>query len=130
MVERIMLDEFRARLRAQGVPTKEDVAFKCPMCATVQTIGDMMDLGKSREDAERMIGFGCIGRITGAGPSEDGRPKPGTTGCDWSLGGLFKMHRLEVVDEDGGIRPLFEICDQAEAQQHAMARAERKQAAA
>lgn len=55
-----------------------------------------------RED----LGFSCVGRFTQAGPP---RRKPDGRPCNWTLGGLFKLHTLEVVDEEGQAHPLFEL---------------------
>jgi hypothetical protein len=37
-------------------------------------------------------------------------------GCDWTLGGLFTIHELIVVDEDGKDNPLFVPATADEAQ--------------
>ena len=72
--------------------------FKCPKCKTTQTPQDLIDAGVKREDVDKYIGFSCIGRFTES------------KGCDWSLGGLFRIHTLEV-DIDGHNRPVFEFAD-------------------
>lgn len=46
--------------------------------------------GLEREEASQYIGFSCIGRFNNK-----------RTGCDWTLGGLFRIHELEVITDDG-----------------------------
>ena len=43
---------------------------------------------------------------------------PPKQGCDWTLGGMFQLHKLEVVTEDGEHYPRFEPCTPEEAQSH------------
>ncbi len=109
-------DQFKAELQAQGVPDKEDYAFKCCICGTIQSMRDLYKAGCT--EAQTTVGFACVGRFTGAGP----HPKGGAPGkgCDWSLGGLFRFHDLEVLDPEGGKpHPFFELATPAEAQAHA-----------
>lgn len=115
-VKIITVEEFHAALKDQGVP-REHLAFKCPMCGTVQSAQDLIKAGagKTFADVAGYLGFSCVGRFTGAGAprkSHDGSP------CNWSLGGLFQLHKLEVVDEDGKHFPHFEPATAAEAIQH------------
>lgn len=114
-VETITIAEFRARLKAQGVPGLVDLAFKCPMCGTVQSGQSLIcaGAGTSFEDVEKYLGFSCVGRFTGAlspRSAPDGKP------CDWTLGGPLSLHKLEVVDENGELHPRFEIASPEEAQ--------------
>lgn len=112
-VETISLNSFREALRAQGVSSRDHYAFKCPMCGTVQSIRSLRAVGVDASEAEKQIGFSCIGRQTGAGSprkTPDGRP------CNWTLGGLFRLHKLEVTDDDGKAYPYFEIASPEEAQ--------------
>lgn len=101
------LHEFHAALRAQSVKDRADLVFICPMCQTPQTANDLIKAGAGADfDAVAgKIGFSCIGRFTGAGSPRrepDGKP------CNWTLGGLFQMHKLEVVTDDGNRCPHFE----------------------
>jgi hypothetical protein len=104
------IDEFMAACKAQGVPI-EHVALKCPMCGTLQSGVDLISVGagKTFDDVEKYLGFSCIGRF-------DSRKPP--VGCDWSLGGLFQLHKLEVITEDGVHHPRFELATPGEAQSH------------
>lgn len=111
--------EFLDALKAHGVP-RDDLAVICPMCRTVQSARDLIRAGAGADfDAvSGSLGYSCVGRWTNAGSPRkraDGQP------CDWSLGGLFRMHELEVVTEDGKRHPHFEIATPEQAQAHAAA---------
>lgn len=112
MVEVITLEEMQARMKAQGVP-RQHIALKCPICGTVQSMQSLIDAGASDGEAERQVGYACIGRLTGSGPHKPGEA-PGR-GCDWTLGGLFKLHELEVV-VDSHREPFFAFATPEEAQ--------------
>ena len=114
-IETITIPEFHARLKAQGVKRHEDFAFKCPMCGTVQSGQSLISAGAGSgfEAVEKYVGFSCVGRFTGAGAP---RKKPDGKPCDWTLGGFFRLHKLEVVDENGELHPRFEIASPEEAQ--------------
>ncbi|CAN5889318.1 hypothetical protein BH11PSE1_BH11PSE1_10520 [soil metagenome] len=113
--ERITLPQFHARLVDQGVAGKLDLAFVCPICSTVQSARTLIAVGAGNtfDDVEGVIGFSCVGRWTKAGPHPRGG-QPGR-GCDWSLGGLFSLHELEV-DTPDGIRATFRPATAEEAQ--------------
>lgn len=72
---------------------RDDWKFKCVQCGNVQTAKDFREIGL---DPEKYVFFSCIGRW-----------KKGV-GCDWTLGGLFKIHKLEVM-VDGKPTPAFEF---------------------
>lgn len=110
----VTLEEFHAELLAQGVPT-EYMAFRCPMCGTVQGIADFTKAGVDTEDVGKYVGFSCIGRFTGAGGP---RAKPDGKPCNWTLGGLFRTHKLEVITDDGKSHPHFEPVTPEEAVAH------------
>lgn len=118
------LDEFKAAIQAQGVPLLH-AAFSCPMCGTVQSASDLIAAGAGADlDAvECYLAFSCVGRFTGAGPALNGkRARHPGGGCDWTLGGLFQLHELEVVTEDGRRHPRFMPVAAEVAQQHMRAR--------
>lgn len=110
--------EFHGALMAQGVKRREDLAVICPRCQTVQSAVDLIEAGAGADfDAvEKYLGFSCVGRFTGAGSP----PKvPDGAACNWTLGGLFQLHKLEVLTEDGKRHPRFEPATPEQAQQHA-----------
>ena len=115
------LDEFHAACKAQA-PSADQIVMKCPMCGTLQTAKDLIAAGAGDDfDAvERYLGFSCIGRFTGAGSP---RKEPDGDPCNWTLGGLFRTHRLEVITPDGKRHPRFELADLAEAEKHRAAAA-------
>lgn len=104
------------------------VAFKCPMCGCLQTGQDFIDAGAATNSDQAMgyAGFSCLGRFTKA---EGPRKKPDGKRCNWTLGGLFQMHKLEVVTQDGQSHPHFELATKAEADAHRAAQAKQGGAA-
>ena len=120
-MERITVDELYSRFKAQGVSDRKDIAFKCPICATVQSMRSLIKAGagETEDEVEKFVGFSCVGRFSNAGPHKPGT-KPGK-GCDWTLGGVFRVHTLEVETPDGKVHPRFEIATPEEAQEHARA---------
>jgi hypothetical protein len=113
-IERLPLAEFLSRLKEQAVP-REHLAVKCVICGTVQSMHSLIvaGAGKTQADVERYFGFSCIGRWTNAGPHKTGTPPGG--GCDWTLGGLLTLHKLEVIDDEGKAHPHFEVASMHEA---------------
>jgi hypothetical protein len=96
---RLSVDEWNAEgVTRYGTPARK-WKFVCPSCKTVQTGQDLMDAGLSKDDTIKYLAFSCIGRFV--------RGK----GCDWTLGGLFQIHTLEVTDEAGIAHPRFEFAD-------------------
>ncbi len=112
----ITVEQFHAECQAQGVSAYENIAFVCVICGTVQSIASLVLAGATPEEAERMVGFSCEGRLTKAGPwpspkknSADVRKRRQRRGCDWTLGGLFRVHKLEIVIEGEPPYPRFEL---------------------
>jgi hypothetical protein len=115
-MRQITLQEFHAELKAQGMARRSDAAFKCPICGTVQSIVSLLAAGVPEDLVETQVGFSCEGRWTKAGPFKRARHgSPSPRGCDWTLGGLFKLHTLEVIMPDGSVQPVFEISTHDEA---------------
>lgn len=114
------LDEFLAGCKAQGVKSSDDIALVCPMCGTVQSARDLINAGAGEDfnSVEKYLGYSCIGRFTGAGAP---RKTPDGEGCNWTLGGLFQTHKLEVITPDGKRHPRFELATPEQAQTHAAA---------
>lgn len=122
MVEKISVDELHARMKAQNVTARKHVAFICPICATVQSITSLENAGSTAEQAEKLIGYSCEGRLSNAGPwparddkSQKAKDRRAIRGCDWSLGGLFSLHKLEVLT-DNGPQACFELATPEQAQ--------------
>jgi hypothetical protein len=116
LVKTIMLEQWLAEAKAQGVP-REHLAFKCPACGTIQSGHDLIKAGagKTFEDIEPYLAFSCVGRWTHRKPPPETH---GTQeGCNWTLGGLFRIHTLEVITPDGK-RPTFELATSQEARDH------------
>lgn len=95
-METMTLDEFQAALKAQGKPI-EQVTLECPRCGTLQCANDLIAAGAGNDldEVEKYLGFSCIGRFDKS------------KGCDWTLGGLFKLHKFEVITPDGKHHPRF-----------------------
>lgn len=125
-MQTMTLEEFQAALQAQGVNSHLHFALKCPMCGTVQTGADLIAAGAGADfDAvEGYLGFSCIGRFTGAGSP---RKEPDGKPCNWTLGGLFALHQLEVVLPDGTHHSRFKPATPEEAQAHEAARVAQRQ---
>jgi hypothetical protein len=116
------LEEFHQAFKAQGVK-REDYAMICPMCGTVQSARDLINAGAGPDfdSVETLLGFSCAGRFTGAGAPE----RDSGNLCNWTLGGLFHTHKLEVITPDGKHHPRFEPATPEQAQAHAALNAEK-----
>jgi hypothetical protein len=91
------IDWFAEGTRLFG-PNLRNWRFRCPRCGGVQTGQDFVDAGLTPEQAATRAYFSCIGRVV------RGR------GCDWSLGGLLRIHEVEVLDPtDGSTVPVFDF---------------------
>lgn len=118
MREKITRAELVERFESQGVSGKRHYAVKCVVCDTVQSMTSLVAAGAPKEKAGYFFGFSCEGRLNGAGewPREvKNQTKRTKRGCDWFLGGLFTIHKLEV-HHDGKIHPFFNIASAEEAQ--------------
>lgn len=84
------LEEFEQAMRSQNVQIG-DVTFRCPACKTLQSANDLIKAGagKNFNEVEKYLAFSCVGRFDK------------NKGCNWTLGGLFSMHELEVITPDG-----------------------------
>ena len=89
--------------------------FVCPMCKHVQSHEDFEKRTNLKgEGVFKVLGFSCIGRfLTNQRPEKiKGNKFPMKFiggGCDWTLGGLFNLHNVEVLNKDGKIEPIFEF---------------------
>ena len=123
-MRQITIPEFHADLKAQGVSAREHAAFKCCICGTVQSMASLKHAGCPDDRIENQIGFSCEGRWSKAGPwprgdkaQEQRRAQTDKRGCDWTLGGLLRIHSLEVLNEEGDAQPIFEPATAEEAQE-------------
>ena len=114
-VETITTEEVHVRMKAQCVSAREHIAFVCPICSTIQSMASLIRAGAPADKVENYIGFSCEGRFSGAGPWPSDKDKTAKAkkrrmhrGCDWTLGGLFSLHKLSVVTPTG-LQPSFEI---------------------
>lgn len=132
-MDRIKVSELHQRFKDQGVSTREHIAFVCPICGTAQSMASLIAAGVNPEKVESYIGFSCEGRWTDAGPwvgekdkSAKAKKRRGVRGCDWTLGGLFTLHTLEVETDDGKFHPRFQPAtpEQARALEGAPAKSE------
>jgi hypothetical protein len=123
-MEVIDVPEFHARLKAQGVSNSNHACLICPICKTPQSMASLIAAGATPEQAERIIGFSCEGRLTNVGPwpsdkdnSKKALVRRKVRGCDWTLGGFFRLHDLEVQTEDGEKHPRFVVASAEAAQE-------------
>ena len=98
----IKLDDFLKEAQDKFGEDNRKWKFKCPRCKTAQCAEDFAVLDEFKDNKDRIgnfLGFSCIGRFT--------KEK----GCDWTLGGLFKIHEIEVEDKEGKKHPHFQLAD-------------------
>jgi len=93
------LDAWRDEAARRFGPKGRDWKFKCAQCGETQSLKEFVDAGMTLEEAQSRAHFSCIGRWV------KGR------GCDWTLGGLFRIHTMEVQTPDGELTPVFEFAD-------------------
>lgn len=125
-VKALSTSEFHALLRAQGVP-RDHLAFRCPACSTIQSMASLRHAGVAEDQLTSIVGFSCEGRFRANKASLAVKLRDfnltqaqlvalsqftiSGRGCDWTLGGLFRIHALEVDGE-----PCFEPASPEEAQ--------------
>lgn len=80
--------------------------FVCPSCGNVQSLASVMEHNPEldAEQVARWICSECEGRHT---PEH---------GCDWTLCGLFQIHKLQVLHVTGAVYPVFEFANEAESE--------------
>ena len=97
-IETLSLKDWRKKGAQLFGKDIKDWKFKCPKCGEVQTLEDFIKQGV--KEPEEYFHFSCIGRFDKS------------RGCDWTLGGLFQIHKTEVVDSEGGKHRVFEFAEQ------------------
>jgi hypothetical protein len=96
-VKQISLAEWRAEGEELFGKDMNKWKFKCVQCGHVQTLQDFIDHGIDEKEAVTLFFYSCLGRW-----KKD-------VGCDWTLGGLFQIHKLVVISEYGKPVPVFEF---------------------
>jgi hypothetical protein len=121
-IERISHAEFVRRLELQGM-SREHLAMVCPICGTIQSMASLIKAGAAPEKVAEYFGSSCEGRFSRAGPwlsesatTEKAKQRRLVRSCDWTLGGLLHLHRLEVMTGDGP-RPCFELATPEQARE-------------
>lgn len=79
--------------------------FKCANCGHVQSGNDFIQAKVT--DWDSAFYFSCIGRWTGGEGTLGNKKSP----CNYTLGGLFCLAKVYVIDEDGKEYPVFEFAD-------------------
>ena len=91
----LTLDEWKQKAISLFGEDHAKWRFACAHCGESQTLQEFIDAGI--ENPGNKFYFSCIGRwIKGRG-------------CDWTLGGLFQIHKTEVKSEEGKNIPVFEF---------------------
>jgi hypothetical protein len=96
----LTLEEWRAAAVEKYGKDMREWKFKCCKCGETQSLKDFED-ANIKEPSTKFY-FSCIGRWI-----KD-------RGCNWTLGGLLRMHDTEVKNEDGENIPVFEFADVTE----------------
>jgi hypothetical protein len=96
-MEVLTLEEWFAKAVKLYGSDKKNWKFKCPNCGQTQSLNDFLENSVSKPDEK--FYFSCIGRWV-----KD-------RGCDWTLGGLLKIHSVEVISKEGKKVPVFEFAD-------------------
>lgn len=114
------VEEFKVEARKRFGEKARTWKYVCPMCGTIQSgqqVWDALINQNSGKEVEintvlSSLGFCCIGRYTGQGDegiAAHGRGEKWDKGCNWTLGGLLRLHTLEIVMPDGKRIPSFEL---------------------
>lgn len=99
-VRKMTLEEWRAEGTRRFGKDPKKWKFKCASCGHVQCAEDFKGLVDKPMD---YVFYSCIGRH-----------KKGV-GCDWTLGGLLQIHKVEV-DPEGNLDPVpsFEFAEEGD----------------
>jgi hypothetical protein len=73
--------------------------FRCLACGHTQSFESVSARNPALRNASSWIYFTCEGAFTAG------------VGCDWALGSVYTLHRLEVISENGAVAPVFEFAD-------------------
>lgn len=83
--------------------------FVCPICKGEQTAEDFREF-KDRGATPDQAYFSCLGRWTHGKRAFGDKVSPETR-CDYTLGGLFRLPGVIVVDEGGEERLAFAFAE-------------------
>lgn len=92
----ILFDDWTKTLEQKFGKDSKGWKFKCASCGNIQSPQDFIDAGFIEESENAY--YNCIGRLV--------KDK----GCDWTLGGLFQIHK-NVVVKDMKVIPVFEMAE-------------------
>lgn len=101
-MNQMTLTEWRAEARRRYGDAASRWEFQCVACGHKQSGRSIMERTPTltAEEVVSRVYFSCEGRwVKGVG-------------CDWTLGGLFKIHQREVIDEEGKSVPVFLFADE------------------
>jgi len=104
-------EQWRAEATARFGPEPLGWKFRCPSCGNVQSLADFQALRMTLSEAIRHAYFSCIGRYDGHG---DVDMCSGKSPCNYTLGGLFPLEHVVVIDESGNERLAFPFAEAAE----------------
>jgi hypothetical protein len=97
VVTRYTLAEWRAEAALRFGPDPMDWQFVCPVCEVVTSVREWKEAGAS----EGAVAFSCIGRYKEGSSEAFGVIAPATKPCNYTQGGLFKMARVCIVNDEG-----------------------------
>lgn len=94
--QKITYDEWEKKGEALFGKNKREWKFVCPNCKHIQSFNDYLALGISAEEANKFIGFSCIGRCMKDCKGEFGNK---IAPCNYAGGGLFRLNPITIVHE-------------------------------
>lgn len=85
-MERLSYEEWVDKAMELFGKDRKDWKFVCPICGHIQSIKSVLEHNPSLnpEDIQKWIHYSCEGR------ANEGQ------GCYWTLGGIFKIHKVEI----------------------------------
>lgn len=99
-------DEWLSNAEKRFGKDKKKWKFRCPSCGHIQSIGDFEQY-HDKGCGPNTAFFSCIGRWDGHMKNSMGS---GKSPCNYTLGGLFNLAKVFVVDENGR-HPVFEFAN-------------------
>jgi DNA-directed RNA polymerase subunit RPC12/RpoP len=105
---RMKVEEWKSKAEHLFGKNMRDWVFRCPHCDNEQSVASIMARLESSLDVDeasiwKQVMYNCEGRLL------EGK------GCDWTVFGLFRIHVLELIHEDGTITPVFDFGTRKEA---------------